>query len=169
MTTGPSSSHSGENDPDSVALALDLLLEEIERESDRVKRAGSDAFRDGDHGRVEASLAQSKDLMEFNGKAVALHKEWQKLAMSGRRGAGRRGPRRATKRMSARVEYGRLLVQFTDDAKSWWDLPDAADKGAIRRIRDEAVAFALAHGASNPGQTNAVKKALTDAGYYLTQ
>ena len=92
MTTGPSSSHSGENDPDSVALALDLLLEEIERESDHVKRAGSEAFRDGDHGRVEASLARSKVLTEFYGEAVALRKEWRKLAMwAGRSGGGKSG------------------------------------------------------------------------------
>ena len=89
-------------------------------------------------------------------------------SVSDRRGTGRRAPRRATNRMSAHVEHGRLLVQFTDGEKSW-DLPDPTDKGAIRRIRDEAVAFALAHGASEPGQTNAVKKALTNAGYYLTR
>ena len=89
--------------------------------------------------------------------------------VSGRRGSGQRGPRRATKRMSASVERGRLLVQFVDGEKSWWDLPDRGDKEAIRRIRDDAVDFALTQGASDPGQTNAVKKALTDAGYHLTR
>ena len=89
--------------------------------------------------------------------------------VSGKRGTGRRAPRRATKRMSVYVERSRLFVQFADDEKSWWDLPDPTDKRAIRRIRDEAVAFALAHGATDPGQTNAVKKALTDAGYHLTR
>lgn len=78
------------------------------------------------------------------------------------------GRRRATKRMSAHVERGRLFVQFADAEKSW-NLPDPLDKRAIRRIRDEAVDFALAHGATHPGQTNAVKKALTDAGYYLAR
>lgn len=168
MNTGSSSSNLGENGSDSVASALDLLLEEIERARECANRAGSDAFSAGDHGKVGASLAQSKVLTEFYGKAVALRKAWRKLAMPASRGTGRRGPRRATKRMSARVERGRLLVQFADGEKSW-SLPDPADKGAIRRIRDEAVAFALAHGATHPGQTNAVKKALTDAGYYLTR
>lgn len=168
MMTGSNGSHSGESGLDSVASALDLLLEEIERESDRVKRTGSEAFRDGNHSRVEASLAQSKVLTEFYGKSVTLRKEWGKLAMLGRRSTGKRGPRRATKRMSTRVENDRLFVQLPDDEKSW-SLPDPADRAAIRRIRDEAVEFALAHGATNPGQTNAVKKALTDAGYYLTR
>ena len=167
MITASNGSYSGESGLDSVALALDLLLEEIERERDRVKCAGADALYDDDHRGAEASLVRSKALTEFYGKAAALRKEWQRLAMSGRQGTGRRGPRRATKRMLAHVEHGRFWVQFTDDEKSWWDLPDPTDKEAIRHIRDEAVNFALAHGASNPGQTNAVKKALTDAGYYL--
>ena len=37
--------------------------------------------------------------------------------MPSRRGSERRGPRRATKRMSTYVEQGRLLVQFADDGK----------------------------------------------------
>ena len=85
-----------------------------------------------------------------------------------RRRNGRRGPRRATKRMSTYIEHGRLLVQFGDAEKSW-NLPDPSDKPAIRRIREEAAHFALVHGATDPGQTNAVRKALTDAGYYLTR
>ena len=168
MITEPNGSYSGESGLDSVASALDLLLEEIERERDCANRAGSDAFSAEDHGKVEASLARSKVLKEFYGKAVALRKEWRKLAMLGRHCNGQRGPRRTTKRMSARVENSRLLVQFPDDEKSW-SLPDPADKAAIRRIRDEAVDFALTHGATDPGQTNAVKKALMDAGYYLTR
>lgn len=50
MTMGSNSSYSGESGPDSVALALDLLLEEIERESEHIKCAGADAFHDGNHG-----------------------------------------------------------------------------------------------------------------------
>ena len=168
MITESNGSYSGESGLDSVASALDLLLEEIERDRDCANRAGSDAFSAGDHGKVEASLARSKILKEFYDKAAGLRKEWQKLATSGRHRNGQRGPRRATKRMSARVENDRLLIQYPDDEKSW-SLPDPADKAAIRRIRDEAVEFALVHGATDPGQTNAVKKALTNAGYYLTQ
>lgn len=167
MITESNGSYSGESGLDSVASALDLLLEEIERDRDCANRAGSDAFSAGNHGKVEASLVRSKVLTEFYGKAAALRKEWHKLAMLGRRSTGKRGPRRATKRTSARVDGGRLLVQFADGEKCSWDLPDPADKAAIRRIRGEAVAFARAQGASDPGQTNAVMKALTNARYYL--
>ena len=80
MMTGSSSSYPAESGPDSVTSALDLLLEEIERESDCAKRAGADAFRDGDYRGVEASLARSKVLTEFYGKALTLRGEWKKLA-----------------------------------------------------------------------------------------
>ena len=88
MIAGSSNINLGESGPDNVTLALDMLLEEIEAERAHVKCAGADAFRDGDHGRVEASLAQSKMLEEFHGKAAALRKEWQKLASSASRGKG---------------------------------------------------------------------------------
>ena len=59
------------------------------------------------------------------------------------------------------------MVQFADGAREQWRLPDRSDKAAIRRVRDAAVAFAHSHGATL-GQLNAVKKKLTDEGYYLT-
>lgn len=80
----------------------------------------------------------------------------------------RRVPRRATKRMSARVEQGHLLVGFAGGLHERWELPDRSDKGGIRRVRNAAVAFAHRNKATL-GQINAVKKALTEAGYYLTQ
>jgi hypothetical protein len=82
---------------------------------------------------------------------------------------GRGGVRYATKRMSARVERNMLIVDFEDGSRKEWDTPNRGDKDEIRRIRDEAVKFALENGASDPGQTNAVRKALTDAGYHLTK
>lgn len=82
---------------------------------------------------------------------------------------GRGNVRYATKRMSARVEVGHLVVTFEDGVRDRWKLPDRQDKAAIRAIRDEAVKFALENDASDPGQTNAVRKALTDAGYHLTK
>lgn len=88
--------------------------------------------------------------------------------LNGRRGRGRR--RYATKRMSSRVQNNQLVVEFVEDGIAQdWKLPDRSDKETIKRIRDEAVAFALENGASDPGQTNAVKKALTDAGYYISR
>jgi hypothetical protein len=84
---------------------------------------------------------------------------------TGRRGRGR--TRYASKRMSARVESGKLVVAFADGVRDEWILPQRADKAAIRTIREAAVSFALKNGASDPGQTNAVRKALTEAGYHL--
>ena len=86
---------------------------------------------------------------------------------SGRRGRGNR--RYATKRMSARTEGGELLVEFEDGTANRWKLPHPSEKGDIKRLREEAVAFALEHGATDPGQTNAVRKALTDAGFHIAR
>ena len=69
--------------------------------------------------------------------------------------------------MSVRVEDGLLFVWFEDGERNQWRLPDSSNKAEIRKIRDEAVQFALGQGATDPGQTNAVRKALTDSGYHL--
>ena len=79
----------------------------------------------------------------------------------------------ATRRMHSGVHgvpgshREQLLVSFADGPEKRWDLPDHSEKGELRRIRKEAVDFALANGASKPGQTNAVLKGLTDGGYHL--
>ncbi len=78
---------------------------------------------------------------------------------------GRENPRRSTKRLSARVEEGRLVVEFPEDQESW-ELPEPSDREAIRRIREAASAFARDHGATK-GQVNAAMKALTDNGYHV--
>lgn len=75
----------------------------------------------------------------------------------------------ATNRMHAGVHNGQLVVSFEGGSREQWQLPDSSDKAEIRRVREEAVKFALKNGASHPGQTNAVLKALTEAGYYLTK
>lgn len=85
----------------------------------------------------------------------------------GRRGRGNK--RFAPKRMSAWVNDGQLTVEFEDAARQQWSLPEADDKEGIRRVRDAAVQWALEQGASDPGQTNAVRKALTNAGYYVSR
>ncbi len=75
--------------------------------------------------------------------------------------------RLATRPMSEQIIGGKLVVLFKDDHTSKnWPLPQQDDKQEIRRIRDEAVQFALDNGASI-GQANAVKKKLTDEGYYV--
>jgi len=75
---------------------------------------------------------------------------------------------RAKIRMSTSLEYGVFWVKFQNGQKSHWQLPAKDEKAAIRRVRDLAVDFARQNGASI-GQVNAVKKALTDEGYYLAK
>jgi hypothetical protein len=85
----------------------------------------------------------------------------------GRRGRGNR--RLAMTAMSARVERGEFVVEFSGGGRKSWNLPTRSDKQRIRAVLTDAIKFALSQGASNPGQTNAVRKALTDAGYHLTK
>jgi hypothetical protein len=75
----------------------------------------------------------------------------------------------AQTRMHAAVHSEHLVVQFEGGEERRWKLPEKSDKAMIRQIRDEAVSFALDQGASDPGQTNAVRKALTDASYHLVR
>lgn len=80
-------------------------------------------------------------------------------------------PRRsfATQRMSCHIARDQLHISFQGGASQSWQLPSKNDKTAIRAVRDKAVSFARDQGASQPGQVNAVKKALTDNGYHLTK
>ena len=75
--------------------------------------------------------------------------------------------KKSTVKLTTQVEDSQLLVQFAGGASKRWRLPERSDKAAIRCVREAAVAFARGQGATL-GQVNAVKKALTDAGYYLT-
>lgn len=88
-----------------------------------------------------------------------------RATVSGRRGRGNK--RFAQKTMRARVTDGQLVVDFEGGARQHWSLPAIDDKKGIRRVMEASVDWALEQGATDPGQTNAVRKALTDAGYYL--
>lgn len=76
--------------------------------------------------------------------------------------------RYATRRMSSRIENGKLFVGFEGGPSNSWQLPSRDDKNSIRSIRSQAVGFAKQNDATI-GQENAVKKALTDGGYHLTK
>jgi hypothetical protein len=91
----------------------------------------------------------------------------ERVVGSGRPGRGNK--RFAQKIMRARVRDGQFIVAFDDGVRQQWSLPAKDDKKGIRRVSEAAVHWALEHGASDPGQTNAVRKALTDAGYYLSR
>ncbi len=82
--------------------------------------------------------------------------------------SSRRSPRLSQDRMSSRVSSGTLIVSFYSGPNKRWKVPEKGSKADIRRIRDEAVEFAQEHGATL-GQMNAVRKALTDAGYYVSR
>jgi negative regulator of replication initiation len=74
----------------------------------------------------------------------------------------------ADQRMSTDVLGNTLHVCFQDGSSKKWTLSDPVNKVEIRRIRDEAVNFAKQNNASY-GQEQAVKKALTNAGYWLNK
>ena len=85
-------------------------------------------------------------------------------------GRPRRGnTRMAAKSMRACVSDGELIVEFEGGIRQQWTLPEIEDKEGIRGVRDMAVQWALGRGATNPGQTNTVRKALTSAGYYASR
>ena len=81
-----------------------------------------------------------------------------------------RQPRKsfAKQRMSSYIQSNHLHVSFQEGSSDSWTLPNRSDKNGIRIVRDKAVAFAKENKATI-GQVNAVKKALTDAGYHLTK
>ncbi len=70
--------------------------------------------------------------------------------------------------MSADVSNGRLIVSFRSGDREEFGLPSKSDKLAIRAVRDKACEFAERNGATL-GQVNAVKKALTEAEYYVSR
>jgi len=84
------------------------------------------------------------------------------------RGPKTRSPNKTQNRMSVWVENEQLQVTFQSGNSESWDLPPKYDKDGIRGVRDQAVAFAEMYNATE-GQVNAVKKALTDNGYWLTK
>jgi hypothetical protein len=79
-------------------------------------------------------------------------------------------PRRtiAAQRMSSYIANSQLHVAFQDGASSSWELPKPTDKARIKMVLDKALIFARTNDASL-GQLNAIRKALTNAGYHLTK
>ena len=70
-------------------------------------------------------------------------------------------------KMTTRIEDGYYIVEFDSGASKKFRLPDRGDGRAIKDLADKAVEFAIAQGATIPGQVNAVRKGLTNAGYYI--
>ncbi len=78
-----------------------------------------------------------------------------------------RGPRVAERQQSLRVLNNKLEVSYPEDGiLQTWNLPSKSDREAIREVLNEALAFGESNGASE-GQLKAIRKALTENGYYL--
>lgn len=76
--------------------------------------------------------------------------------------------RKATVRMTQTVTSGnKLVLAFDTGQKGEWTLPSRDEVAAIRRIRDEAVAFVRGNGGT-AGQQHAAIRALTSRGYHIT-
>jgi hypothetical protein len=82
------------------------------------------------------------------------------------RSTGTRRQSFATNRMSSYISGNELRVSFASGEANAWPLPKQGDREGIRTVRDKAIVFAERNGATL-GQTNAVRKTLTDAGYHL--
>lgn len=93
----------------------------------------------------------------------SMHEGVKTLTTSGRRRSF------AIQRMSSYIDGNQLHIEFNGGASSSWALPDRTDKAGIRLVLDKAIQFAKNNGASDPGQTNAVRKTLTNEGYHLTK
>lgn len=80
-------------------------------------------------------------------------------------------PRRPKSRIATHtlrhwIADGRITFAFDDGPSSEWALPAKADKDGIGKVRSEAIAWGKKVGATD-GQVDAIKKALTSAGYHL--
>ena len=79
-----------------------------------------------------------------------------------------RGNRMTERTLHRDLNGKEVTFGFGDGPRKTWKLPpNKADKHQVRRIREEALEFGKANGAT-PGQLNAIAKAFSDAGYYLT-
>ncbi len=77
--------------------------------------------------------------------------------------------RYATNTLTSKVMNDEVLsLVFRDGASREFILPPKHDKGAIRDVLDNAMSFAKQHNATH-GQLQAVRKALTDAGWHITK
>lgn len=72
--------------------------------------------------------------------------------------------RKATRRMSSRVEDDDLILLIEGKPVKKWRLPDKSDTEKLRLLRAEAVQFAAAQGATE-GQQAAMRRTMWKEGY----
>lgn len=68
-----------ENNPMNVAVAFDILLEEIEAEIEVTNKVGSRAFEARDYDRAREALERAAQIIAFRDKADTLRREWESL------------------------------------------------------------------------------------------
>jgi hypothetical protein len=84
------------------------------------------------------------------------------------RDASVRSTRKTEKRLNRNTDGRNFSFSFGDAPRRTFRMPeDKGDKKEIRKVRDAAMAFGQENRAT-PGQMNAIAKAFSDAGYYLT-
>lgn len=69
-----------ENNPQDVASAFEILLEEVEAEIDFINGVGSKAFGARDYDRAKEALERAAVLTAFRDKVASLRSEWDALA-----------------------------------------------------------------------------------------
>lgn len=69
-----------ENNPQDVASAFEILLEEVEAEIDFINGVGSKAFGARDYDRAKEALERAAVLTAFRDKVASLRTEWDALA-----------------------------------------------------------------------------------------
>jgi len=69
-----------ENNPQDVASAFEILLEEVEAEIDFINGVGSKAFGARDYDRAKEALERAAVLTAFRDKIASLRTEWDALA-----------------------------------------------------------------------------------------
>ena len=67
------------NDPTSIVVAFEMLLEEIEAEIDFVDRAGARGFELRDYDRAKEALERAAQVTAFRDKVDMLRREWTAL------------------------------------------------------------------------------------------
>lgn len=75
-----------------VDAAIDMLLDEIESEIERVNKVGAQAFAAGSYDQVDACRKEVQSLAAYREKVLSLRQEWQERdGPPSRKGARRRG------------------------------------------------------------------------------
>ena len=74
--------------------------------------------------------------------------------------------RKATRVISGFVDRGYLVLAIDGVGSRFWHLPSHWDRDGVRKIADEAKAWAADEGDATLGQTKYIQQVLSEAGYF---